>query len=106
MNPFGVFESLGPLDVYRRPDLIADEWARVEAAQAELRARFDASVTDRERLDVVVGVTAQLVAIARRRASACQLKCPGLACENLDIETVLAQWVEFVQSRLESGARR
>lgn len=102
MDPFKILQSLGPLRTYCHPDVAAEEWARVEAAQAELRSRFDACRTDRERLAVAVGVAAQLVAIARNRASDCQLKCPELGCENLDIETVMAGWIEFIQDRVQA----
>ena len=102
MDAFKVFQSLGPISTYRHPDVMAQERARVEAAQAELRSRFDACRTARDRLTVAVEVAGQLVRIARRRASDCQLKCPELSCENLDIETVMADWVEFVQARVQA----
>jgi hypothetical protein len=101
VDPFNVFKSLGPINTYRHPDSAVQEWATVEAAQAELRNRFDACQTDRERLAVAVDVAGQLVAVARRRSSDCQLKCPELGCENIDLETVLADWVEFIQSRIQ-----
>lgn len=102
MDPLKVIQSLGPIGTYRHPDVAKQEWARVEAAQAELRSRFDACHTDRDRLTVAVDVAAQLVAIARLRSSDCQLKCPELGCENVDIETVMADWVEFVHDRVQS----
>jgi len=103
VDPFKVFQSLGPIGTYRHPEVLKQEWARVEAAQAELRSRFDACHTDRDRLTVAVDVASQLVAIARQRSSDCQLKCPELGCENLDIETVMADWVEFVQGRVQAS---
>jgi len=102
VNPMKVFQSLGPIGTYRHPDVAKQEWARVEAAQAELRSRFDACDTDRDRLTVAVDVASQLVAIARRRSSDCQLKCPELGCENVDIETIMANWVEFIQDRVQA----
>ncbi len=100
MDPFAVFETLGPVKVYRHPDAIGQQWPQVEQAQAELQRRFDACRTDRERLSLTNEVTRALVSVARQRACDCQIQNPGLACEDLDIHTVLANWVEFVRTRM------
>jgi len=101
MDPYEVFSSLGPVAVYRHPDAINEKWANVQAAQRELKRRFDDCRTDRERLVLTVDLVGHLIGVARQRGCDCQLQVPDLACENLDIDSLVADWVEFVRKRTE-----
>jgi len=104
MDPYEVLASLGPVAVYRHPDVIREHWAQVEAARAEFRRRFDACETDRERLLMAIDVSSQLINMARERACHCQMQSATLACENIDINAVAADWVEFVRKRINGDA--
>ena len=101
MDPYEVFSSLGPVAVYRHPDAVKEKWANVQAAQQELKRRFDDCRTDRQRLLLTVEVAGHLIGVARQRACNCQLQAPDLSCENLDIDGLAADWVEFVRQRAE-----
>lgn len=100
MDALEVFSSLGTVAAYRHPDHVHVQHARIEAAVADVRSRLDRCASDRDRLLVVLDVAELLVGEARRRSSGCQMKHADLGCENIDIETILAEWLEFARARI------
>ena len=94
-DPLDVIDELGPLAQYRDPEAIEGAVAKLEQAQQRLRREYEACATDRERLQCALRVTAALLMTLRKRASGCELSHPDLACENVDVHAIVADWVRF-----------
>lgn len=99
-EPLAVFESLGPLNTYRTPATATDAATRTADAQRELEQRFALQRSDRDRARYALDVAATLLLTARKRSCACELSHRDLACENVDVHQILADWIEFTRARL------
>mgnify|MGYP001561456262 CR=1 FL=1 len=100
VEPLTVFESLGPLSLYRTPAAAAGAATRIAAAQHELQQRFAQQPSDLDRARYALEVASTLLLTLRKRACSCELSHRDLACENVDVHQVLADWIEFTRTRL------
>lgn len=99
-DPLVALDDLGPIDAYRTADHAAEAARRIEAAQAAFRAGFEQCRTDRERARYALEVTESLITMSRKRACNCELMHNELACENVDMFQVLADWLDFAKARV------
>lgn len=100
VEPLAVFESLGPLNAYRTPADATATAQRILDAQRELEHRFAHQPSDLDRARYALEVAHTLLLTLRKRACACELSHRDLACENVDVHQVFADWIEFTRTRL------
>lgn len=99
-DPLIALEDLGPIDTYRTAEHAAEAVRRIDAAQAAFRAGMETCLSDRDRARYALEVTEALIAMTRKRACTCELMHDELACENVDMFQVLADWLEYAKERV------
>ena len=98
---FNVLENLGPLCKYRQPENLQKEWEKVDSLVKTLQEEFLSIEDDRGRLFFALDTARKILLTAQKRADDCQIDHPGLACENIDIFSVMVNWLEFTKGHID-----
>lgn len=95
-NLLETLESLGPLEKYRQAGEVEEYVRKVEIMMRSLQGEFQTLPSERERIKYVLETLEKMLLTARRRACDCELQMP-LACENVDVFHVMAEWLAFAR---------
>lgn len=93
-DPLEVLASLGPLEEYRQAGKINIYMKNIQKMMAALQNESRSLPSERQQVVYMLDIFEKMLITARHRACDCEAQ-RSLACENVDVFHIMAEWIDF-----------